>query len=656
MNILIAHIDNNSGRFLAFASSIALMASVGCTSTSSSGEQQVPETVTSWAPVGARTVGNYDYEVIPQPNAFHTMHAGPNNTDTVWVATAPQMELAFVSETNFYVPEGPTYDNEGNLYFSPLFPQSPDFDVSLVSIDADTGAHNWAIPGDGHNAGSGAILILNDPDNVGKQLIYHASFERVMAIKPDGTILWQTPTGLTAPPTLEPGERSPAHSFGFNYHPRTDSLIGVTIAGVIFAFDRTTGDMLAPLGQVPGAPAISTESGLPEPVVALSNAETDKVFGKTPSGDSFYETMVDVIFGGGSVVTNYFAIDPTTSRIYVAATAPDEDDGSMDGVSELGAIYALDLVDDGNDGLKFEVLGSAQFEGGTGSTPSVSEDGQRIYVSDNVGNVIAYDGELSELWRYDVGAQLAASVAVSPDNRELYAVTRKDVFKLIDNGDSATLDWVATLEAFQGYPEIEVVFQALTPTITANGIAVSVGGGTLINDRALMLRVGVGLLDRVTGTLRSFTEGREESVSMTSIRPDGGICTANSPVRRASGKALNPTLAEELIGGISCYKPIRNDLLVRDATCAAGVRARNAATISDSAPASAAQDVRQIEMLIDQSRDASARALSDGDLDDELNLIILAGLDRAEENLAAGNLSAAGEDLISICRALDLSE
>ena len=638
-------------RLITLAPAVILMASAGCTSTSSSGVPGVPEGVTEWAPVGARTVGDYDYEVVPQPNAFHTMHAGPNNADNVWVATAPRMELAWVSETNFYVPEGPTYDNQGNLYFSPLFPQSPDFDVSLVSLDADTGVRNWEIPGDGHNAGSGAILILNDPDNAGQQVVYHASFERVMAIKPDGTILWQTSTGLTAPPTLEPGERSPAHSFGFNYHPRTDSLVGVTITGVIFAFDRTTGDVIAPFGQVPGAPAISSDIGLPDAIIELSNAETDKVFGQTPSGDSFYETIVDVIFGGGSVVTNYFAIDQNTSRIYVAATAPDEDDGTMDGVSELGAIYALDLVDDGNDGLKFEVLTSAQFEGGTGSTPSVSEDGQRIYLSDNVGNVIAYDSELSELWRFDVGSPVAASVAVSPDNRELYAVTRRDVFKLTDNEDSASLDWIAKLEAFGGYPEIEVVFQALTPTITANGVAVSVGGGTLVGDRALMLRVGVGLLDRVTGTLRSFTEGREESIAVTTIRPDGAICTANSPVRRASGKALNPEIAD-LIGGISCYKPVRNDLLARDATCAAGMRARNASTIADSEPASADQDIRQIQVLIDQSRAAISRAVSDDDLDADSAASLNAALDDAEGNLSRSRLSTAANDLLKVCNAL----
>lgn len=635
-------------RLIALAPTVIVLASTGCSSDGEPSIATVPAGVTEWAPEGERTVGDYDYEVIPKPNAFHTMHAGPNNTDNVWVALAPKLELDWFEETNFYVPEGPTYDNEGNLYFSPLFPQMPDFDISLVSLDVETGARNWEIEGDGLNAGSGAILILNDPANPGEQIIYHATYTEAMAIKPDGTILWKEATGLDLPDVI-PGVRTPAHSFGFNYHPRTDSVVGVTIAGDIFAFDRATGDEVAPLAKVPGAPAVSTDIGLPDFVVEASNMLTDDVFGKTPSGASFYETIVDVIFGGGSIVTNFFAIDPNTSRIYVAATAPDEDDGNVDGESELGAVYALDLVDDGSDGLQFEVLNSARFEGGTGSTPSVSEDGQRVYVSDNVGNVIAYDSGLNELWRYDLGSEIAASIAVSPDNDELFAVTRRDVFKLTDNGDGATLDWTATLEAFEEYPEIEVVFQALTPTITANGIAVSVGGGKLIGDRAIMLRVGVGLLDRETGVLRSFVEGREESIAVTTVTPTGSICTANSPVRRASGKALYPPDAEDIIGGISCYKAVRNDLLIRDATCAAGVRARNAATISESAPASAAQDVRQIETLIEQSLEAVSRGLAEGSLDESIDTFVLDGLASANAHLADGELAKAGNDLVTVC-------
>ena len=91
---MIARLQDQKGKFLAPASALVLLVAAGCSSdTSSSSEQTIPAGVTQWAPDGARTVGSYGYEIIPQPNAFHTMHTGPNNTDHVWVAVAPRLEL-----------------------------------------------------------------------------------------------------------------------------------------------------------------------------------------------------------------------------------------------------------------------------------------------------------------------------------------------------------------------------------------------------------------------------------------------------------------------------------------------------------------------------------------------------------------------------------
>ncbi|MGB5364796.1 MAG: hypothetical protein WBN14_00915 [Polyangiales bacterium] len=648
---MIARIQDRKRKLRTPASALILLVAAGCSTDSTpSGQQQVPEGVTQWAPDGARTVGSYDYEIIPQPNAFHTMHTGPNNTDHVWVAVAPRLELDWVSETSFFVPEGPTYDNEGNLYFSPLFPQE---DVSLVSLDAETGERNWAIEGNGSNAGSGAILILNDPDEPGNQIIYHMTYTEAMALRPDGTEIWRVDTGLIVPDPV-PGVRSTTHSFGFNYHPQTDSLVGLTLDGVLLAFDRLTGEQIPSKGQVLGSPAVSEVPMLPQFVIDASNGLTDAVFGTTPSGLSFFSLIIEVIFGGGSVVTNFFAIDPNTGLIVVAATAADEVDGTMDGLSEFGAIYSFELADEGSGGLAFRMVIAAEFMGGTGSTPSISEDGSRIYVSDNVGNVIAFDTELAELWRVDVGDTVAASIAVSPDNAELYAVTRNDIFKLTDLGDSARLDWAAQLDAFADDPDIEIEFNALTPTITANGVAVSIGGGYLIGDTTIMLKVGVGLLDRDTGELRSFAEGREESIAVTSVGPQGGIYTASSPVRRVSGKALkseDPNVAD-VIGGISRYKPVRNDLLVREASCAAGVRARNAANITESAPGSVMQDIRQIQVLIEQSRAAIDRAEADADLDSASAATLGSALDRAEANLNIDGLRSVASELLTVCNAI----
>ncbi|MEO0435441.1 MAG: hypothetical protein AAF098_00895 [Pseudomonadota bacterium] len=182
-------------------------------------EFTVPEP-TNWSPKGPRVVGEYTYSVLPQPDGFRTMHGTTLNSDNVWIAAAPMFEFDWVAETDMYIPEGPTYDNEGNLYFSPAFPRE---DVSLVSLDGETGHRRWAITGDGLNRGSGAPLILNDPDNPGTQIIYHAAYTNVMALHTDGTVIWKSPTGLSLP-DVQLGQLPWSKSYAFNYLPQHDSL------------------------------------------------------------------------------------------------------------------------------------------------------------------------------------------------------------------------------------------------------------------------------------------------------------------------------------------------------------------------------------------------------------------------------------------------
>ena len=115
----------------------------------------VPER-TKWKPKGRPLVGNYSYEIIPTPITFNTMHVTVANSDQVWTAAAPVFEYAWSVEPDLYVPEGPTLDNEGNLYFSPF---SPKENISLISLDAMTGKRRWVI--EDPIEGGGAPLILN---------------------------------------------------------------------------------------------------------------------------------------------------------------------------------------------------------------------------------------------------------------------------------------------------------------------------------------------------------------------------------------------------------------------------------------------------------------------------------------------------------------
>jgi hypothetical protein len=80
-----------------------------------------PPAKTEWKPVGARDAGQHNYDIIPEPSTWHAIHVDVANSDSVWGVAAPMFELDWVAEPAYFVGNGPLFDNQGNLYFSPQF-------------------------------------------------------------------------------------------------------------------------------------------------------------------------------------------------------------------------------------------------------------------------------------------------------------------------------------------------------------------------------------------------------------------------------------------------------------------------------------------------------------------------------------------------------
>jgi hypothetical protein len=572
------------------------------------------------------------------------------NSDEVSIAIAPVFESDWVAETAFFLPEAPSFDSEGNIYICPVYPGEA---VAMVSLSQETGDRRWAIPHTGRpNNGGGTPLVLEDPDNPGEQMIYLGLYDRAMAVKTDGTIVWDVPTGLPeVTPEDEPVE---THCFGISYHPQTDSLVAITGDAHLYALDRKTGaPRLASPYQLPGEKSPMQEPfELPENIVEEVNEIMSPMLGGLPEDYSPFEALSEVLLGGGKENANFFSIDPHTGRLWVAATALDGADGTVDGVSEFGALYGLELVSSGGSDYTI-VEGCHQFfDGGTASTPGLRADGQRIYMGDAKGNLIAIDDSCNEVWRLDIGTQIVGSVAVSSDNGELYLPTLTDVIKVEDKGTHAEKIWRAPLDAYRpGF--MQKNFNIMTVTVGANGILVQVGSGFVIEESGntipLPLKVGMALLDRETGAVRYFSDGLEESVATCSIGPDGGSYISHSPFRRALARAVFGNITYPVIGGIQRYAPRRLDLQIRDAVCAAAARASNAHANAGTCPDSAEADTRQIGHLIDQSRNASSQVISDGDLTPADWTTIDGYLTDAEANLAVATLDVAAGHLQQAC-------
>lgn len=635
----------------------------------------------SWRPEGPRKAfekNAIDFSIVPIADQSHTMHVDTINSDSIMSVVAPSFELDWVAEPDLYAPEGPTLDNAGNVYFTPL---SPKEDIALIALDAETGARKWTVPGKG--PAWGAPLILNDPTSCDgsdplacEQLIYVATRETAFALKPNGTYVWEKPTGL---PSIDVSmDFSQQHQWGFNYLQQADALIGVSIGGEVFALSRSSGSLLAEHYTLPcpvldrGKWQEGATTILPKSIVTLGNRATDDAFGVYPDGVSFFESMINVIYGASPCVSNYFSVDSQTDRIYVGAK-------TVNG----GTILLLQLTECDEQKQKcpypyvFEEKAHGTYEGGTGSTPSISPDSKTVYVSDEDSHVLAFDAETLELlWIQDVGEQVAASIAVAAHNRELFVVTKNNILKLIEREDrsGAEVAWIANImTVFPGYKSVN----SLTPFVTANGIVVSiasvkeielqVAGTDETTTSQFMLSVGYALLDRATGEVMHFAKGREESISASVVGKDGSLYSANSPVRRAVTRALFPDWTSPIVGGVSKFRVKDPHLVSRDAICSSLQIAENVLEyltedVVQNAR-SAQEDARQIHLLLQQANTSSDERVkmtipmfSQQVKDIKMMLEPILGYEKgsgADGETINHALEAAFDPLISLCKQLD---
>jgi hypothetical protein len=599
-----------------------------------------PPARTEWRPQGCRAVsaGAAPYA---RRNAWRTLHSDERNSDEVEVAYAPRFRAGWVAEADSWNPTGPVFDSAGNLYFAPFQSHQG---VAMLSLDARTGARRWAIPAPPGTPVGGAPLVLQDPDTPGAEILYQARHDRALAVRTDGTVVWDVATGLPGPIT--------GGGFGANYHPAADAIIGLTRDGYLYALDRRSGaPLLAAPFQLPGEPAPpGPPSTTPPAVVACAQTQLEQFLdlGGTP-----ISLVIDVLLGNGVEVANYFSVDAASGRLWVAATAPDAEDGATDGVSQLGALYGLDLVPNGGGGWQIVEACHRSFTGGSASTPALSPDGGRIYVGDNVGTLMALDRDCGLVWSVALGSQITGSIGVASDNGEVYASTGGSIFQVIDHGSSGSVGWSADLASLYTLPAGQIVANQTIVGIGANAVSFQAGAALPLGSNRLTVATGVGLLDRLTGRVRSFSPGLEESVAVMSTGPDGALYMGHSPLRRLfayclADLAILPLTIEPPIGGIRKWEPLRLDYLLRDAVCAAADRIANAAAHRRACPDSAVADIAQARVLVSQGRAAAATAVADGDLPASEQMRLDRRLARVDRRLADGRFPV--RLLTSTCR------
>ena len=528
----------------------------------------LPE-VSAWTPDGNRHASRTETHMM-DAGVWRQRHGDGRNSDETILAGAPTFGPARIIAPDELYFTAISFGRDSTIYASPNASKDRTF---LVAYDIESGKERWRIKTDGPIPAGGVPIIL--PDGKGGETIYQIGYEEAMAVAPDGHVLWRSATGLKLPES----EGSVGLMWGPSYNEKLDIITGVSGKGELVAFDRETGRLLTPAPlKVPGAPSPIHDVDMPPQLTRQLTDGLSRALGYQLADDTI-ERVLRVVQGDGINIANYHSVDPETGRLWLSATAPDDADGKLDGLSEYGALYGIDIARDETNGtLGLSIGCAASFNGGSASTPGLRADGKRIYIADGEGNLLAYDSDCRKLWSADAGAQIVASPSVALDNDEVYVITAVSLLKFLDEDDSARLAWEADFNMYDAsFPLAQK--NLLTAAIAANGIYAQAGLGVTTRPAAerpgfLPLRRGGARLDRETGKVLWYAENTGDSVAVTELAPNGALVIPQSPVRSVLAGLAFHGKEGELTGGIAVFMPDRPELLARDATCSAALMAR----------------------------------------------------------------------------------
>jgi len=346
---------------------------------------------------------------------------------------------------------GATVSDAGQLYLTTTVPG-----CHLQAIDTSTGDTAWCSTEVNFQAVISSPLI----DTEGR--LYLADGAAMRSFMPDGSVAWTTPiVGVPLSAQFTPA----------------GNLFFITHVGIAYILDRASGaPVMAPLALVPGATWDGT-TGLSACAQGLP----------------------------GCPSANTPAIDARNGRVFFTFWEPGE---------EQAAVRAMRIVEDGAEVTLLPLWENSSLPGGSASSPTLSADGSRVYVTDNVDSVHALDAETGEsIWKFAFGARAGGSVSISPDG--VIMAAGGDLQAIRDAGDHAELLW-----KWEGVANRGIATQAAGDRAVA-----TVAAGGRDADPASRYRNDLVVVDTRTGAeLSRFPiEGATVfSVGIT-IGPDGSI-------------------------------------------------------------------------------------------------------------------------------------
>jgi outer membrane protein assembly factor BamB len=470
-----------------------------------------------------------------------TLHGDPGNRKQQLGVTPADGYTTVAALQGAAILAAPTLLPDGNIAVTSGLAQGSS---NLHVLDKNGNIVWQSAPWNGQ-VGVDSAAVLSSPIVDRQGNIYVSDGDQLWSYSQTGTARWVTP--LPAPPAVNPfapGSReiNPFVSAAFTSN---GALFGVTAFGQVMVVNRDTGQLEAPVYQIPGP--LPDPTSTPIPPTLWANGLLDP---------TIIDPVWQIAFGGIVRSANTPAVDAKTGRVFVAAS---------DTVAGKGALYAFDITPPTPFAPgKITVAFSTQMGPGSGSSPTLSPDGTVVYASDNAGLLYAMDTRTGQtIWTTPSNAAAAAAAVDKSGN--IYVLTNNSIMSAFS--PQGTKLWDADASALA---------QQILPVSANFGAPVSVGGGnpTVVNGaivepvlygynvplqgRMVFVPVKAAIVefDPTTGkAIRNLVYFNDDNDGILNVAPDGRMYMSIGSVTSSSLAPAAPFLNSLLPPGLSVLAP-----------------------------------------------------------------------------------------------------
>ena len=464
---------------------------------------------------------------VYSPGGWSTLHRGPANRKLVEGVPLASSYSVWSTLEGASVLTAPTMSPDGQVLYVATGRAKGHSNLFAYSIQGELlwAAPAWTSPEEGVDP----CAILSSPivDQAGD--IYLGDCNQLFAFRPTGELKWVVPLPPLQPEDWRASETLPINALTTAVFTREGLVFGVTNFGDVVLVDRETGASRLPAMRLPGhLPPLSDV--LPMPASTFGDGLLDP---------AIREWAWQLLVGGAMRSANTPAVDTETGRIFVAATSVKEG---------LGALYGLDLVPAG-EAFSIEIRFATDMGPGSGSSPALSPERDRVYVSDETGVFYGVDARTGEThWQVQTKAASAAA-AVGPEG----TVYTLQAFgpALIALSPEGEVRWESDLSALA---------EARLPRswLLGNPVAIGNGNPTVVDDRVLVpvvygyethlgrripwaVESSLVAVDASSGLgVADLVELKDDSTGITAVLPTGVILNSFGTALTSGLRALRP--------------------------------------------------------------------------------------------------------------------